>query len=230
GWSSRRKVPVDDPELGMKMILKRLGMDRTYYSFDHKGWHFFVLDSLFEIETSSGPSYEPRIGEEQLHWLALDLAAAGDRPKVGVVHIAAFCNMGQIGGDPEAKAMNHMVVRDNKDLREVLERHRVTALLQGHSHQIEDFYYGGVHYITSPSVSAAWWGGNWRGFEPGYTILNAHADGRLTWHRTTFPWEHQLEPEDTLERQRIAEREAFEAEQKRLREAERAAARGLAPV
>jgi len=32
---------------------------------------------------------EPRIGPEQLEWLGYDLGAAGDRPKIAVVHVAA---------------------------------------------------------------------------------------------------------------------------------------------
>lgn len=221
GWSGRRKVPVDDPDIGKKMIMDRLGMKTSYYSFDHRGWHFVVLDCIYPVETDNGPGYEPRIGDEQLEWLACDLGATGGRPTVAMTHIAAFCNLAQVEGDTNAKAMTGMVLRDNKQLRLVLERHGVKALLQGHSHQTEDFCFNGVQYLTSPAVSAAWWGGNWLGFEPGYTVFRCHGNGQLTWERLTFPWEAQLEPEDTLERERIAEREALEAEQRSLLHADR---------
>jgi 3',5'-cyclic-AMP phosphodiesterase len=219
GWSNRRKVEVDDPDIGKKMIMDRLGMERSYYSFDAGGWHFVMLDTLHPVDAEHGPSYTPRLGEEQLDWLRFDLGANAGKPTVCVMHIAAFCNMGQINGDPDARAMNHMVISDNRAFREILERHGVKAVLQGHSHQVEDFYWNGVWYVTSQSVSAAWWGGNWRGFNPGYTLFTA-IDDRLTWERIEYDWEHHLEPEDTLERQRIAEREAFLAEQRRLREEE----------
>ena len=80
GWSSRRKVPVSDPELGKKMIMDRLKWEKSFYSFDHGGWHFVMLDSIFPVQAESGPTYEARIGEEQLAWLACDLGAAGGRP------------------------------------------------------------------------------------------------------------------------------------------------------
>lgn len=222
GLSSRRKVPVDDPEIGKTMIMKRLGMDRDYYSVDHNGWHFVMLNSIFQTQAESGPSHEPRIGEEQLHWLARDLGKAGDRPKVVVTHIAAFCNGGQLAGDFEAKAMlPGMVLRDNKDLRRVLERHKVKALLQGHSHAIENYFYNGVWYLTSPAVSAGWWGGTWTGSPPSYTVFKCKGE-QLSWEYVDFDWACQRDPEDELETKKQAEYDADLAEQARLRDAERA--------
>jgi 3',5'-cyclic-AMP phosphodiesterase len=220
GLSARRKVPVDDPDLGAKMIMDRLGMERSYYSFDHGDWHFVVLDTIYPVEADHGPSYVPRLGEEQLEWLRADLGAAWPRPTVVVMHIAAFCNIGQIYPERELPSMHGMVISDNRPFREILERHNVKAVLQGHAHMIEDYFWNGVWYVTSQSVSAAWWGGNWRGFKPGYTVFHANGED-LTWQRHEFAWEHHLEPEDDLERERIAEREAFEREQQRLAELER---------
>src|SRR5690606_2898938 len=149
-WSGRRKCAVDDPELGKRMIMDRLEWERAYYSFDHGGWHFAVLDSIHPKRFDHGPGYEPRIGAAQLEWLGGDLGAAGERPKVALTHIAAFCNRGQIAGEPKAKAMDgSMTVWDNRDLRRVLERHGVKALLQGHSHDIEEYRYNVVWYVTS---------------------------------------------------------------------------------
>lgn len=220
GWNERRKVELGDPDLGKAMIMDRVGMRDPYYSFSEHGWHFVVLDTMHLVEAEHGPSYEPRLGEEQLEWLRYDLGAHHGVPTVVVMHIAAFCNIGQIDGDPEAPAMNSRVIRDTRPFREILERHNVKAVLQGHTHQIEDYYWNGVWYVTSQSVSAAWWGGNWRGFKPGYTQFFAK-DGELSWIRHEFEWEHHLEPEDDLERERIAEREAFLEEQARLLEEER---------
>lgn len=222
GWGSRRKVPATDPDIGKKMIMDRLEWEKSYYSFDHAGWYFVVLDSMFEIKAPGGPTYEPRIGPAQLEWLAYDLGAAGDRPKVAVTHIAAFCNIGQMNGNPEHKAMDgSMVVWDTKDLRKVLERHKVRALLQGHSHKVEEYRLNDVWYLTSAAASGAWWAGSWVGSPPGYTIFTCDGD-KLTWEHVSYPWEPRLDPKDELERKRIAQQQEEQADQKRLLELERA--------
>ncbi len=222
GWSARRKVAVDDPDLGKKCIMDRLEWEKSYYSFDHGGWHFAVLDCIEPVQTPNGPSYRPRIGPEQLEWLAYDLGAAGDRPKVAITHIAAFCAMGQINGDPNRKALDgSMVLVDTRELRTILERHRVKALLQGHSHQIEEYRFNGVWYLTSAAVSGAWWSGAWLGCGPGYTVFRCEGD-ELTWRHRTFRWETHLEPEDELERKKTAEHRAFLEEQQRLLQRDRA--------
>jgi len=215
GWSSRRKVAVDDPDLGKVLIMKKLNMSANYYSFNHKGWHFVVLDSIHKVDADHGPSYKAAFGDEQLEWLRHDLGRNAGMPSVLMTHIAAFCHITQMNGDPKSNPLGSMVVEDTLKFRHIIERHNVKAVLQGHSHVPEDYYHNGVWYITSQSVSAAWWGGNWVGFLPGYTVLHVDGDS-LRWERKTFEWKHQLEPEDTLERKRIADREEFERKQKEL--------------
>jgi 3',5'-cyclic AMP phosphodiesterase CpdA len=224
GWSARRKVAVDDPDLGKKLIMDRLKMQNSYYSFNHKGWHFTVLDSIHPVEAEHGISYKGRLGEAQLEWLRFDLGKHSTMPTVVMTHIAAFCHLGQMNGDPKFNPFGHMVIEDTVEFRAIIERHNVKAVLQGHSHVPEDFYYNGVWYITSQSVSAAWWGGNWKGFKPGYSVFRTNGEA-LTWEKKSFEWQHHLEPEDTLERQKIAERETFEKQQRQLRDEEANAGR-----
>lgn len=222
GYGARRKCPVDDPDIGKKFIMDRVGMPSPYYSFDHKGWHFVCLDTMYDIVVESGPTYEARIGEKQLDWLAKDLGKNHGKPTVAMMHIAAFCNIGQWNGDKDAKAMNpSMVVKDNKELRLILERHGVKALLQGHSHKTEDYFFHGVWYLTSPAVSGAWWSGNWNNCEHGYTEFTCEGD-KLSWERRTFPWEVYLEPDDNTEREKLYEYNKFREEQKALADLENA--------
>ncbi len=129
--------------------------------------------------------------------------------------------MGQISGDPKHLAMDgSMVIWDTKELRKVLERHNVKLVLQGHSHRVEDTFWNGAWYVTGAAASGAWWAGSWTGSDPGYTIVRCAGD-RVTWSHESYPWEAQLDPQDTVERQKIAEQKAEHAEQLRLGQLER---------
>ncbi|HSW44834.1 MAG TPA: metallophosphoesterase [Phycisphaerae bacterium] len=219
GWTSRRKVAVDDPQIGKKMIMDRLGWEKSHYSFDFAGWHFVMLDSVSPVSTADGPGYEAKIGPEQLEWLAYDLGAAKGKPTVAVTHIPAFCNNIQIAGNTESKGLGGRVITDSVQLRTILERHKVKALLQGHNHRIEEYRLNGVWYLTSAAASGGWWAGDWVGSPPGYTVFRCQ-DDRLTWTQHTFPWSPHFKPEDKLERGLQADYEAFRAEQQHLYELE----------
>ncbi|MCX7001395.1 MAG: metallophosphoesterase [Candidatus Sumerlaeota bacterium] len=228
GWHPRRKVAVSDPDLGKKCIMDLLEWPSSYYSFDYGGWHFVVLDCIKGVVINTGPSHVCEVDAEQLEWLAGDLGAAAGRPAVVFSHVAVFCNEGQIQGSPDARAMSSMVINNNRALRLILERHGVKALVQGHSHWIEDFYFNDVWYVTSAAASAAWWAGIWTGSDFGYTVFSCKGD-RLTWEHKTFKWEPHLESADDLERKKNKEWDELHAEQRRLRDSERLRGRTLIP-
>lgn len=221
GWSNRRKSPVDDPDLGKALIQSELNWPSTYYSFDHKGWHFTVLDCISPIEKEDGPAYVPMIDAKQLAWLAKDLGSAADKPKIVIVHIALFYLGNQADGNKEATAVSpNMHIQNNKAVREVLERHGVKLVLQGHCHHLEFMEYNGVKYLTSGAASGAWWAGNWQGTEEGYSIIHCNTDGSVGWSYNEYEWTAKLDAKDTLERERQAKYDAFLEEQARLREEE----------
>lgn len=76
-------VSPTDPLYGKKIFEDRFG--KVYYSFDHKGVHFIVLDSIGITEDRA---YEGRVDAAQLAWLATDLKALpAATPIVVSVHI-----------------------------------------------------------------------------------------------------------------------------------------------
>lgn len=223
GLSPRRKCEPDDPDIGKHIIMSQFNWpaQQSYYSFDHQGWHFAVLDTTYTVETENGASQEAKIGSEQMEWLGKDLGQAGDRPKIVVMHVAVFYIKPIADANTEAKAVaSGMMVSDCKELRLLLERHRVKAVLQGHCHHIEGCLYNGVHYLTSASASGAWWSGDWVGDPPGYTFFHCKGE-HLSWKHLSYPWEPQLENADTLERERQAAFDAEKSEQQRLLREER---------
>src|SRR5215475_3914461 len=76
-------IPISDPSYGKKMFEDRIG--KTYYSFDHKGYHFIILDS---IQPTEDRQWEARIDEKQLAWLGDDLKKTGPHtPIIASTHV-----------------------------------------------------------------------------------------------------------------------------------------------
>lgn len=136
----------------------------SYYSFDRGGCHFVVLDACFR---SDGQPYGRRnfewtdanIPAAELDWLDADLKAAD-----GLVIVLAHQRLDV--------STNHGV-RNAPDVRQVLERSgRVTAVLQGHSHQNDYREIGGIHYATLVAMVEG------SGAEhSGYSVMDVLPDG-----------------------------------------------------
>src|ERR1700719_4472143 len=82
GVFAKSGVTPSDPAYGKKMYQDRMG--QTYYSFDYKGYHFVVLDS---IQPTADRQWEARVDEGQLRWLRDDLKALQHgTPVIAVCH------------------------------------------------------------------------------------------------------------------------------------------------
>jgi 3',5'-cyclic AMP phosphodiesterase CpdA len=177
GTLEKSGVATSDPNYGKKMYADRVG--KTYYSFDHKGYHFVVLDS---IQPTPDRDWEARIDDAQMKWLAGDLKQIGTRtPVIGVTHVplvSAFPTYGAErirGGD---KYSQITMANAPAVLRE-FEGHNLIAFLQGHLHVNENVEYKGAQFITGGAVCGNWWHGPRMGFAEGFTIVSLRA-GKLS--------------------------------------------------
>jgi hypothetical protein len=167
-------VPTSDPEYGKKMYAERFGP--TYYSFQHKGVHFVVLDS---IGITSDRFYEARMDDDQLAWLGKELAgvAAGE-PIVVVTHIPLVTAVPSYTiPTPQAAHGNGFV--NGPAAIKLFEGHNVLAVLQGHTHVNEEVVWHGVPYLTSGAVCGNWWHGTRLGTPEGFTVVTI-AGGKLS--------------------------------------------------
>ena len=180
GWNPASEVPEDDPGYGKKMFEEKLG--KRYRSFDHKGWHFVVLDSLQAIRVH--PFYEGAIDADQLSWLAQDLAKAGQgTPVVVMTHVPLLTASMQILGDKTPPGWHQIV--NAKAVLEVLWRHNVKMVLQGHSHLVERVEYNGCQFISSGAVCGNWWRGKRLFDAEGYGLIEVNGD-RASWSYRTY--------------------------------------------
>jgi Icc protein len=171
-------VTPSDPLYGKRIFEDRIG--KRYFSFVHKNWQFFFLDSIF----LTGHSFVGRIDDDQLSWLQSELKSTpADRPLVLITHVPLVTAFPQYATSPAPPETLHVV-----NAREVLEMFRplnLKAVLQGHTHVREKVVYNGCQFITSGAVCGNWWRGARFGHPEGFGLLTVHND-ELSWEYLTY--------------------------------------------
>jgi 3',5'-cyclic AMP phosphodiesterase CpdA len=184
-------VPPTDPLYGKKLFADRFGP--TWNSFDHKGVHFIILDSIGI--TPDGHQYNAAIGDDQLHWLTQDLAAlVPNTPIVVSTHIPLVTALISYTIPPPNVGTNY-TFKNGPETIKLLTGHNVLAVLQGHTHVNEQVLWHGIPYITSGAVCGNWWKGIRMGTPEGFTVVNI-AGGKLTTRYETYGF-HSIAPENT---------------------------------
>jgi 3',5'-cyclic AMP phosphodiesterase CpdA len=190
GWSSKGTISPDHAQYGKKMVRDYLQLDRLTYSFDHKGWHFAVVDSIKPVEGG----YQGGVSPADLTWLAEDLAAAGARPKVICTHIpfvslAAQRNAKQKPEWGNVGAPRYLVCDDPAASLKLCREQKVTMVLAGHLHQNERLQYVNTTHITQGAVSGGWWKGPHHEAAPGFGVIDVLADGTFQHNYHTYEWQ-----------------------------------------
>ena len=196
GTAPAANVPNTDPLYAKKSFEQRYN-SKTFYSFDRKGYHFIILDS---VGITPDGEFEGRIDAAQLLWLAADLKALPpSTPVIVVTHIPLVSAIGQYKPDDRVtgKKHNYFLVDNSYDVLPILEGHNVIAVLQGHTHVNETVYWRNTPYITSGAVSGNWWKGSRWGTPEGFTIVELEA-GRAHWRYDTYGWNASTPEPDPL--------------------------------
>jgi Icc protein len=176
GVMTKSGVTRTDPEYGKKMYQDRMG--QTYYSFDRKGYHFVVLDS---IQPTADRLWEARVDPAQLHWLRDDLGRLPHgAPVIGVIHcpmVTAFATYAEV--ITAGRKYNTMTVANTPEVLEILDSANVLAVLQGHTHVNEVMPRNNTQFITSGAVCGNWWHGPRLGTPEGFTLVSLR-EGKIT--------------------------------------------------
>lgn len=172
-----------DPWYGKKMYEDRVGR-KTYYSFDYKGYHFVVLDS---IQPTQDRLWDARVDGVQLAWLDGDLAHVGPlKPIIIVIHVPLVSGFGTYSTkrEPESR-YSTVAVGNSAEVLANFEGYNVLAVLQGHLHVNETVSYKGVRYVTCGAVCGNWWHGPHMGFPEGFTVVSLR-EGKIEWRYETY--------------------------------------------
>jgi len=184
GISNKSGVSPSDPMYAKKLFEDRLGQPR-YQSFDHKGWHFILLDS---VQIGQEKNWFGLIDAEQLHWLASDLKKTGTQtPIVVLTHMPLASAMGQFFGGP-SEGLKTLLITNPRPVLDLFEGYKLKAVLQGHTHVREVVAYNGCHYITPGAVCGNWWKGAFKGSPEGFAVFTVKGD-ELSWEFRTYGWQ-----------------------------------------
>lgn len=184
GIYKKSGIPEDHPEYAHKMFEKRIG--ESYYSFDHKGWHFMILNS---VQLTDSNEYIGMIDEAQMEWIETDLLdVEPNTPVVISTHIPFITVFTQILYGEYAPDYHGLVVENARDVLDLFASHNLMLVLQGHLHYLEYIELYGTCFITSGAVSGQWWEGPNHDIEEGYLMIHVEGDD-FSWEYVDYGWE-----------------------------------------
>lgn len=145
-------------------LLKAMGMESGYYSFDAGPYHFIVLDSNYHVKDGKidASRRDCMVDPAQLEWLKRDLAATG-KPSIVFSHAGFDTPWGR-----------HSCTNDD-EVRRILQdagEGRVIACFAGHEHIDLHAQIEGIHYFQINSASYYWVDGS-----------NAFSNGHMAEYR-----------------------------------------------
>ncbi|MEM9141952.1 MAG: metallophosphoesterase [Bacteroidota bacterium] len=155
---------------------------KTYYAFDHKGWHFITLNSL---DVTENKRYKGIYNQEQLRWLAKHLQKVDTKvPIVITTHLPIICAYGQFHGKAGSRNVSngHEVIR-------LLENHNLKLILQGHIHWKEYAHINDrFHILTGGSIAGNGWKGRRHNTKEGFVKIKVSGSD-FGWEYIDHGWE-----------------------------------------
>jgi len=185
GWHSDNDELKNHPEYGKSMYEKRIG--ERFYSFDHKGWHFIVLDAMSRREDGH---YFGKVEDEQIEWLKKDLEMIDkNTPIVLSVHIPFITVQIQLTEGSLAATPEDLVITNSREVLLLLYEYNLKLVLQGHLHFLEYICVNeDVYFITAGAVSGRWWQ-NKPESTPEEGFLMVYVDGEeIDWDYIDYGW------------------------------------------
>jgi DNA repair exonuclease SbcCD nuclease subunit len=189
GWGEG-SVPQEHPQFGFNLLKDKLGMDKLFYSFDYKSWHFVVL---LNITLTTPGEYISEFSDEQMKFLKADLAQHKDRPTMIFAHFPAvsaiefFDGRAEVENGEWALGIDRMT-RNPMALIQAVEGANVKAVMSGHIHRRDRIDAAGLTFICSGSVSGAKWTGHDHETPEGFGIVDCNEDGTYDYEYHDYNW------------------------------------------
>ena len=165
----------------------RLGMDRTYYSFDALGYHFMVLDAIQFKDNRFG--YTGQVDPKQMEWIRSDLSRISKhKPIVLVTHIPLLTALYAATKGATTPAPESHVIVNNIEVLNAFKQHNLILVLQGHLHVNEWIRWRKTTFITGGAICGRWWKGAGMGTEEGFGVVTLDGES-VQWEYVDYGWE-----------------------------------------
>ena len=184
--SGESKLSGDDPEFGKKWWQKRLKLENRYSVFETNGWKFITLDS---VQIDNDGKWWGELDAEQMNWLGDIFRKTDDKqPVVVLTHVPIMTIVGLYTEGTTTALSSGTIVKNGKQFKEMIQGKNVKAVLQGHTHVVEECAYLGTRYITGGAVCGDWWKGLRLGVHPeGFGLVTAHGSD-LAYRYVPYGW------------------------------------------
>ena len=164
--TSRLKCPVRNAVGNHEMLVEQSDargefhqlFGPTYYSFDWGRMHYVTLDGCRINRGSDGyKSVEGLVSRRELHWLAEDLRRVPEgKTTLVAIHIPLHTDYPE-RRDTTAAKTPHWVIQNADEVVDLLSKHGVGLVLQGHLHENNRLLHKGIEFVESISVCGTWW-------------------------------------------------------------------------
>ncbi len=169
------------PEFGKKIFTSRL--NRRYYTFDFRGWHFIILDS---IKITDSGKYRGEIDQEQIRWLTNHLKNLDKKnPIIIGSHVPFYSIMPQID---ERFKVEKFLLTNTKEILGLFKDHNLKLVLQGHVHTYEVIQSKGIYFISAGAISANWWDGSLHDIQEGFLLVKINGRN-FSWEYIDYGWQ-----------------------------------------
>lgn len=189
GWGStlsKRK----EPGYGLSMFTERVSKRDPFYTFEADRWLFLVLNS---IQPGTPGGWKAAIDDAQLSFMKSALVKHGTQlPVVVVSHVPIFSIFPQYNIGTTTAPTDKYLVANGKEVRELFAPYNIKAVLQGHTHVVENCTYLGTQYITSGAICGEWWKGPRLGVHPeGFSVFDVDGEN-LKWQYVPYGWKARV--------------------------------------
>jgi Icc protein len=190
GWHRHEEGIADNPEYGKKMFENRIG--KRYYSFDHKGWHFIVMDG---IELGEDGYYYGHVDNDQIGWLKGDLEKVDKKTPIAVItHIPFITVQTQLTKGTLEPNPKGLVITNGRDVLLNFLDYNLKLVLQGHLHFLEDInVQNEVHFITGGAICGRWWNNKINSWpQEGFLLVRVKGE-EFEWEYVDYGWVTETE-------------------------------------